>query len=257
MKDAFGNLQRALLLGGGSDIGLAIVERLVTDHGVTEVILAGRSPERFTFDHTGVTTRKVGFDATKPTDHDTVFTEMFADGDIDVVVVAFGVLIREQGVNTEPAAVLDMLETNYVGAVSALIHAGRRLAAQGHGHLIVISSVAGQRARPDNYLYGSTRAALDFVARGMIHELSEAGVGITILRPGFVHSKMTAGWKPAPFSSTPSQVAKAAVSHLDRSDGTIVWVPGALFALAVVIKLLPSPLLRRLSSARRTGTNQA
>lgn len=246
MKDAFGNLQRALLLGGGSDIGLAIVERLVTDHGVTEVLLAGRSPERFAFDHTGVTTRKVGFDATKSADHEAAFTEMFADGDIDVVVVAFGVLIREQGVNTELTAVLDMLETNYVGAVSALLQAGRRLAAQGHGHLIVISSIAGQRARPDNYLYGSTRAALDFVARGLIHELSEAGVGITIVRPGFVHSKMTAGWKPAPFSSTPSQVAKAAVSHLDRRDGTIVWVPGAMRLMAWILKALPTAVLARI-----------
>lgn len=246
MKDAFGNLQRALLLGGASDIGLAITERLVTDHGVTELILAGRSPERFTFVHTGVTTRKVVFDATSTTDHEAVFTAMFADGDIDVVIIAFGVLIREQGVNTDPKAVLGMLDTNYLGAVSALLHTGRRLVEQGHGHLIVISSIAGQRARPDNYLYGSTRAALDFVARGMFHELSKAGVGITIVRPGFVHSKMTTGWKPAPFSSTPDQVATAAVANIDRTDGTIVWVPAAIRVVAWILKVLPTTLIARI-----------
>lgn len=249
MRDAFGRVQSAVILGGGSDIGVATAARLVRDAGVKHVVLAGRDPDRFASTAgtlIGATTRLVHLDATAIDGHHTAFEQIFADGDVDVVVLAFGVLMRESGFDTDIEATVEMLETNYVGAVATLLRTARNLQRQGHGHIIVLSSIAGQRARPDNYLYGSTRAGLDFVARGMAPELEAAGVRLSILRPGFVYSKMTAGWKPAPFSVKADDVARVIVQEIEHPSSTIVWIPRFLRFVAMALKLLPTSILRRL-----------
>lgn len=249
MKDAFGRIQSAVILGGGSDIGVAVARRLVRDAGANQVVLAGRDPARFestAAELSGATTRLVPLDATDVESHGAVFEQIFADGDVDVVLLAFGVLIRENGFETDIDATVRMLQTNYVGAVAALLTTARYMKQQGHGHIVVLSSIAGQRARPDNYLYGSSRAGLDFVARGMAPSLKEAGVRLSIIRPGFVHSKMTAGWKPAPFSVKADDVAGVIVREIEHPSSTIVWVPPAMQAIAWILRLLPASLLRRL-----------
>jgi decaprenylphospho-beta-D-erythro-pentofuranosid-2-ulose 2-reductase len=249
MKDALGKIQSAVILGGGSDIGVAVAGRLVRETGVKNVVLAGRDPARFasTADTlTGATTRLVALDATDVDSHGTAFEQIFADGDVDVVLLAFGVLIRENGVETDIDATVEMLETNYVGAVATLLRTARYLQNQGHGHIIVLSSIAGQRSRPDNYLYGSSRAGLDFVARGMAPGLKASGVRLSIIRPGFVHSKMTAGWKPAPMSVKADDVARVIVREIEHPSSTIVWVPPAMQVIAWILRLLPASLLRRL-----------
>jgi decaprenylphospho-beta-D-erythro-pentofuranosid-2-ulose 2-reductase len=249
MRDALGRVQSAVILGGGSDIGVAVAGRLVSDAGAKRVVLAGRNPDRFaatTETLTGASTRLVNLDATDLAGHETAFAQIFADGDIDVVLLAFGVLIRENGFDTDIDSTVEMLETNYVGAVAALLRTARYLARQGHGHIIVLSSIAGQRARPDNYLYGSTRAGIDFVARGMAPGLEAAGVRLSIIRPGFVHSKMTAGWKPAPFSVKADDVARVIVREVEHPSSTVVWVPPAMRVIAWILRLLPASLLRRL-----------
>lgn len=249
MRDAFGKVQSAVILGGGSDIGVAVAGRLVRDTGVKHVVLAGRDPARFastTSALTGASTRLVSLDATDLDGHGAAFEQIFGEGDVDVVLLAFGVLIRESGFETDIDATVGMLQTNYVGAVAVLLRTARHLQRQGHGHLIVLSSIAGQRARPDNYLYGSSRAGLDFVARGMAPALKAAGVRLSIIRPGFVHSKMTAGWKPAPFSVQADDVARVIVREIEHPSSTIVWVPPVMQAIAWILRLLPASLLGRL-----------
>jgi decaprenylphospho-beta-D-erythro-pentofuranosid-2-ulose 2-reductase len=249
MRDAFGRIQSVALLGGGSDIGVGAVTRLVHELGVDQVVLAGRNPDRFAptaASLAGATTRLVAFDATEHSGHAAAFDEIFSGADIDVVIIAFGKLMPETGVDTDVDAVIDMLETNYVGAVSALLRAAQHLTRQGHGHIVVLSSIAGQRARPDNFLYGSTRAGLDFVARGMLSHLAAAGIRLSIIRPGFVHSKMTTGWKPAPFSVTADHVAEIIVKEIAHPSSPIVWVPPIMRWIAMILKILPASILSRL-----------
>ncbi len=248
MRDALGNVQTVAVLGGGSDIGAAIARRLVGYAGATRLVLAGRNAGRFEagFADLAVSIKTVEFDAVDVGAHEAALDEVFTDDDVDVAVLAFGVLIRETGIATDITETIRMLETNYLGSVSVLMHTARRLARQGHGHLVVLSSIAGQRSRPDNYLYGSTRAGLDFVARGMQTELAEAGIELSIVRPGFVHSKMTEGWKPAPFSVTPTDIAKVVAAKVIKPSGSIVWVPPIMRLIAAVLKVLPVGILTRL-----------
>ena len=98
---------------------------------------------------------------------------------------------------------------------------------QGHGHIVVLSSVAGERGRASNYVYGSSKAGLDAFAQGLNDALAGSGVKVTVVRPGFVHSKMTRGLKSAPLAATPRQVAEVAVKGMKAGKHT-VWAPPAL-----------------------------
>jgi decaprenylphospho-beta-D-erythro-pentofuranosid-2-ulose 2-reductase len=120
-----------------------------------------------------------------------------------------------------------------------------RMKAQGHGSIVVLSSVAGERARRSNFVYGSSKAGVDAFFQGLADALVGTGVHVMVVRPGFVRTKMTAGMKPAPLSTTPEAVADAIVAGLARGS-TTVWVPPALRYLMSALRHVPRPLFRRL-----------
>jgi len=115
-----------------------------------------------------------------------------------------------------------------------------------HGSLVVLSSVAGERGRKDNFIYGSTKAGLDTFAQGLGDSLHGTGVHVMVVRPGFVETKMTAGREKAPFSTTPDAVADAIVAGL-RKGSEIVWVPAALRFVFSGLRHLPRPVFRRVT----------
>ena len=140
---------------------------------------------------------------------------------------------------------MELATTNYVGAVSVSLAVARLLRRQGHGTLVVLSSVAGERVRKANFIYGSSKAGLDGFAQGLGDSLAGSGASVLIVRPGFVHSKMTAGMDAAPLATTPQKVAEATVAAL-ASGRQIVWVPGALRLVMAVFRHLPRAVFRRL-----------
>lgn len=241
MKDALGRVESVLVLGGGSEIGLATVRALV-GRGTRRVVLAARAPERLEPEAAALRAQgaEVALEAWDAGDADAQPAAIGAlfdrHGDLDVVLAAAGVL-------DGPTA--DVIRTNFLGLAAALAPAAERLRAQGHGTLVVLSSVAGERARRSNYLYGSSKAGLDAFAQGLGDALTGSGVGVLVVRPGFVHTKMTAGLDPAPLATTPDKVAEAIVAGLARGSHT-VWVPGPLRWVMSVLRHLPRPLFRRL-----------
>jgi decaprenylphospho-beta-D-erythro-pentofuranosid-2-ulose 2-reductase len=196
------------------------------------------------------TVRAIPFDATDTSSHQTTIDRCFAEHpDIDLVLIAFGVLGHGAGVDTDTGNAAEAVTTNYVGAVSSGLAAARRLREQGHGTIVVLSSVAGERARRSNFVYGSSKAGLDAFAQGLGDALVGSGVRVLVVRPGFVHSKMTKGLDPAPFATTPEAVANAITEAL-ASGKEIVWVPSVLRWVAMVFRHLPRPLWRRVSANR-------
>ncbi|MFC4058130.1 decaprenylphospho-beta-D-erythro-pentofuranosid-2-ulose 2-reductase [Planomonospora corallina] len=246
MRNALGSVDTVLLLGGRSEIGLAIVERLVSG-GARRVVLAAR-------DAAGGEPPVIGkaevhlldFDASRPETHGEVI-EAAAElvGDLDVVIPAFGVLGRQEEYDADPVAAARAVAVNYGGHVSAGLAAARRLREQGHGTLVVLSSVAGVRVRRANFVYGSAKAGLDGFAQGLGDALHGSGARVMVVRPGFVIGRMTEGMTPAPLSSTPGQVADAVVAGL-RSGAEVVWVPGALRPVFAVMRALPRAIWRRM-----------
>ena len=240
-----------LVLGGRSEIGLALAERLVAE-GATTVVLAARRSDELDVERErlaeagAATVDTVEFDADDLSCHREVLDEVVArHGQLDTVLVAFGILGAQQRAETEAAHAVAVVHTDYVAQVNVLTHLTNLLRAQGTGRLVVFSSVAGVRVRRANYVYGSAKAGLDGFASGLADALAGSGVRLLLVRPGFVIGRMTEGMEPAPFSSTPEQVADAAITALRRGRGE-VWVPRVLRPVFAVLRLLPRPLWRRL-----------
>ncbi|MFC8232220.1 decaprenylphospho-beta-D-erythro-pentofuranosid-2-ulose 2-reductase [Streptomyces sp. NPDC056661] len=249
MKDAFGAPQSLLLLGGTSRIGLATARRLIARRTRT-VWLAGRpSPglesAAAELRALGAYVRTVDFDALDTESHETALGKIFTEGDIDMVLLAFGILGDQERDEEEPLSAVRVAQTNYTGAVSAGLVCAGALQEQGHGSLVVLSSVAGERARRADFIYGSSKAGLDAFAQGLGDALHGTGVHVMVVRPGSVRSGTTAGMAGAPLATTPEAVADAIVTGLRRRSET-VWVPGALRAVMSALRHVPRPLFRRL-----------
>ncbi|MFH9953103.1 decaprenylphospho-beta-D-erythro-pentofuranosid-2-ulose 2-reductase [Streptomyces roseolus] len=250
MKDAFGAPQSLLLLGGTSAIGLATARRLIARRTRT-VWLAGRpSPELAaaagSLRALGAEVHVVPFDALDTDVHAERLGQVFAEGDVDLVLLAFGVLGDQARDESDPAAAVRVAQTNYTGAVSAALVCAGALQAQGHGSLVVLSSVAGERGRRADFIYGSSKAGLDVFAQGLGDALHGTGVHVMVVRPGAVRAARPAGRpEPTPLSTTPEAVAGAIELGLRRRSET-VWVPAPLRLVASALRHVPRPLHRRL-----------
>ncbi len=252
MKDALGSVQSALVLGGTSDIALAIVRRLVDDR-CARVVLAGRDPGGLEkaaagLSREGVEVATTPFDADDAEHHAAQIAAIFAEhGDLDLVLLAFGVLGTQDGFDADPASASRVVHTNLGGAVSASLAVAQQFRRQGHGTLVVLSSVAAERARKSNYVYGATKAGLDAFAQGLGDALAPLGIDVMVVRPGFVHTRMTEGMDAQPFATTPDAVADAVVRGL-RRGATTVWAPGILRWVFAVMRHLPRPVWRIVSA---------
>ncbi|MBI1378496.1 MAG: decaprenylphospho-beta-D-erythro-pentofuranosid-2-ulose 2-reductase [Frankiales bacterium] len=250
MSDALHRPSSVLLLGGTSDIGLATVRALASP-ALRRVVLAARpSPARDAaveqLTEAGVPEVCVrDFDAADTASHAQVLDSVFAGPDVDVVVVAFGVLGEQRELEEAPDLAVELARVNYLGGVSSCLLAAQRLRRQGHGSIVVLSSVAGDRPRRSNFVYGSSKAGLDSLARGLADSLRGTGVHVLVVRPGFVRSSMTEHLDPAPLAVTPADVAAAVVDGLRRGS-TVVYVPRVMRLVMTGLRHVPGPIFRRL-----------
>lgn len=241
----------ALVLGGTSDIGRAVLEALAP-LGLQRVVLASRTPGgETTLAGGAIECSSLAWDALDVDGHGPLFDRAAEQlGRIDLVVCAVGMLGHHAGLAMGPAQVDEMVRTNFAGPAAALAVAADRLVAQGGGSLVVFSSVAGVRPRRSNYVYGSTKSGLDAFARGIADAVHGTGVQVLVVRPGFVRSSMTEGLDPAPFSCEPAAVGTAVARALQRRRSAVVWVPPLLGPLFGVLANLPTPLWRRIAGDR-------
>jgi len=244
---------RVLLLGGTSEIGVAILSSLNLAPGA-EVILAGRDPQRL--EAAGKPLNRpvtvANYDALEPDAHQAFAAEVCAGGVPDLVIAATGILIPQEQVERDVRLAATMIETNFTGHVTALLAFGEAMRRRGSGTIVVLSSVAAVRPRKFNSVYGATKAGLDAFARGYADSLHGTGVRVLLVRPGFVTGRMTRGMRPAPLATTPGKVGAAVATAL-RGEGRggqkpVVWVPAPLVGLATVMKLIPRPVWRKLEN---------
>jgi len=250
MKNALGESQTIVLLGGNSDIGVAIVRAAITPF-TRQVVLACRDLGRGEVVAAGLRTDQlavavVAFDGARPEGH-TQFVAGLAEqyGNLDLVIVAYGVLGEAERTRTDVSAAVELAQVNFTGTVGALIAIGNQLVSQGGGSLVVLSSVAGERVRDANPVYGATKAGVDGFCQGYGDWLASQGVHLLVVRPGFVHSAMTAGMKAAPFATTPEKVAEVTVKAL-HSGRRMVWAPPILRVVFSILRHVPGPVWRRL-----------
>ena len=251
MKNAVGAVASVLLIGGRSEIGLAIVRRLV-EGGARRVVLAVRDGKpdetvvRLLHDAGAGLVETIELDVTAPSTHRAaVRRAVELAGDLDVVVDAAGVLGSTQAYEQDPVGAAESAVANFSGHVAVGLAVAEVLRTQGHGTLVVLSSVAGVRVRKANYVYGAAKAGLDGFAQGLGDALAGSGARVMVVRPGFVRTRMTAGMPDGPFATGPDEVARAVVAGLASGRET-VWAPAKLAPIFAVLRLLPRVLWRRL-----------
>jgi len=249
--DAVGNPQTILLLGGTSEIGLAICERYLQNARARIVLAAmpgdpGRDAAVAQMNAAGArSVELIDFEATDPDTHPKMIDQAFANGDVDVAIVAFGILgDAEELWQNQHKAVL-AAEINYTAAVSVGVLLAEKMRAQGFGQIIAMSSAAGERVRRSNFVYGSTKAGLDGFYLGLGEALREFGVRVLVIRPRQVRTRMSAHVKEAPLTVDKEYVANLAVTAAAKGK-ELVWAPAAFRYVMMVLRHVPRPIFRKL-----------
>lgn len=245
--------RRALLIGGTSEIGIAIVEALA-EKGPLEAALLGRdrqgmsvAAQRLREKGCARVEQIEGLSASTPDRHDELLSAAFAAlGGVDVAILAIGVLPPPEGLPADISEALNALDVNVRGAGSLLMETCSLMREQGGGSVIVLSSAAAVRPRAGSAVYCASKAGIDALALALGDALAPEGVEVMTLRPGFVRTRMTRGLKEAPLACDPQDVAAAALAGLQRG-ARVVWAPPAMRWAMLVLRLLPAPIFRRLS----------
>jgi decaprenylphospho-beta-D-erythro-pentofuranosid-2-ulose 2-reductase len=194
---------------------------------------------------TGARLEVLDFDAHDLEAHAAVVEAAADGGDLDVMVVAYGVLGDNERAWTDAGAAVELARTNYLAPVVSGVALGDRIRRQGHGVVVALSSVAGERPRRSNFVYGSTKAGFDAFYVGLAEALRPLGGRVLVVRPGFVRTKMTEGLEAAPLTVSADDVARAVVEGVAAGREQL-WVPRAMRPVMSALRHLPRPLFRRL-----------
>ena len=243
--------RRVLVIGGSSEIAGAIAAELVGE-GAREIVLAGR--DAAALGRAGESLREKGaervetvmLDAARTFGHGAALRSAFEMlGEVDVAILAVGVLGARGGLPDDIPAAVEVLRVNTVGTASLLMETARLLREQGSGTIVVLSSVAAERGRAANAVYCASKAGLDTLAQALDDELRGEGVRVMVVRPGFVRTRMTAGLPEAPLATSAQVVARETVRGLRRRAHT-VWAPARMRWVMVAMRLLPRNVFRRI-----------
>ncbi len=242
-------MAKILILGATSPIARALALRFA-ENGAA-LVLAARDlteAERIAADvgvRTGATAAAAPFDATDLASHPAVLRSAIASlGGLDGVVAAFGTLGDEDAAQSEPAAALDTIAQNFIGAVSILTLAAAHLEQQRAGFIIVLGSVAGDRGRARNYVYGASKGALALFAQGLRGRLAGAGVHVLTVKLGTVDTRMTYGRDDARLTTSPERAADAIyAAWLRRAE--VVYVPRFWRAIMGALRAIPERQFKR------------
>lgn len=166
---------------------------------------------------------------------------------LDTVLIAHGVLPDQEQCESDVGAALESIDVNFLSVVSLCTLAGNELQQRGAGTLAVISSVAGDRGRQSNYVYGSAKAGVDAFLQGLRNRLWHHGVHVVTAKPGFVDTPMTAhiADRGGPLWARPEDVAKGIIRAIEKKKNE-VYLPGFWALIMLVIRSVPEALFKRL-----------
>ncbi|MCA6078772.1 SDR family oxidoreductase [Fulvivirga sedimenti] len=241
-------MKSVLLLGAMSDVGQALANQYVNDGW--DVWLAARNLEKLDLLRNDIRIRTNKdcscflFDALDFESHQTFFSSL--PGCPDVVILIFGLLGDQEKAARNWDQSKAILETNYTGAVSILNIVAAAMADRGSGTIAGISSVAGDRGRKSNYLYGSAKAGFTAYLSGLRNDLFSKGVHVVTVKPGFMNTKMTENLDlPGPLTAEPDQVAKKIQQAIKKKKNT-VYIKGIWRWIMLIIVLIPEFVFKRM-----------
>lgn len=240
-----------VILGATSSIARAIAHRFA--EAGHPILLAGRDVgdlERDAADlrlRHGVAAKTLRFDATDFASHP-AFVDACVNSDVgslEGVVLCHGYMAEQDEAARDFDLARQMIDINYTSAVSVLNPLADHLAKAGRGFICGVSSVAGDRGRQSNYLYGSTKAALSTYLQGLRNRLSRSGVNVVTVKPGFVDTAVTFG-RPGLFLVAPPQKVGADVFRAVRRGRSEIYTPWFWRGIMGIIKSVPEPVFKRM-----------
>lgn len=244
-------MTKVAIFGATSAIAAAVARRLAAEGA--RLHLVARDPERLEAVAADLRARGAASVTTATADladtdrhTDLVARAAAALDGLDAVLIAHGTLGDQAEAEADAAVLLRDMRTNLLSPISLLTHLGNAMAARGQGTIAVVGSVAGDRGRASNYAYGAAKGGLGVFVAGLRHRLGRLGVRVTLVKPGFVDTPMTAGIaKGGPLWATPDRVA-ADIHRALRTGPAVLYTPWFWRPIMLVIRLLPDAVFRRL-----------
>jgi decaprenylphospho-beta-D-erythro-pentofuranosid-2-ulose 2-reductase len=244
-------MQRVLIIGATSAIAEATA-RIYAERG-SRLHLVARTPARLDTVVEDLRIRgaaDVGRDALDMNDlgrHEAVLDSAWAAlGDVDVVLVAHGTLPDQKACEASVETAMAEFATNATSTIALLTLVANRMEKAGRGSIAVISSVAGDRGRASNYLYGSAKAAVSTFLSGLRQRLSKRGVDVVTIKPGFVDTPMTRDFKKGALWAKPDAVAAGIVKAVDKGT-PVAYLPWFWFVIMTIIRAVPEFIFKRVS----------
>ena len=243
--------RRAIVVGASSGIGEAIARRLAAEG--THVALVARRQRELdaivaSLQQDKKTARAYAHDVTRFDEVPTLFDRIIADlGGLDLIVYASGVMpaVEESEYNFQKDR--NMVEVNLLGAMAWLNPACARFEAARQGTIVGISSIAGVRGRRGNPAYCTTKAAFTTYLESLRNRVARHGVNVVTIKPGFVETPMTQGRQGMFWLISADRAAEISLAIAKRGDGPSQFVPWRWSIIALIVRLLPSLIFRRLN----------
>ncbi len=243
--------RRTIVIGATSAIARA-TERLLAEAG-DEMFLVARDREKLEAVSNDLAVRygakvHVGILDVRDFDqHEVIISEAFETlGWVDLVILAHGDLPDQRACQASPALTLDAFAVNALSVMSLLTYVSARLENQAWGIIAVVSSVAGERGRRSNYVYGSAKGAVSLFLQGLRSRLYPFGVRVLTVKPGLVDTPMTAGMRSGPLWATPGRIAAGLVRSIEGSKD-VVYLPWYWRWIMLVVRILPEGVFKKLS----------
>jgi decaprenylphospho-beta-D-erythro-pentofuranosid-2-ulose 2-reductase len=242
-----------LIIGATSAIAQAVAQRYASEGG--RIFLVARDAARLDVLADDLKVRgalQVDTLAADMLEHDrhpeVIAAALDALPDLDAVLIAHGVLPDQEACQASAQQSMEMIDVNFLSSVSLLTPLANIFAERGRGTLAVISSVAGDRGRQSNYVYGAAKSGLDAFLQGLRNRLSKSGVHVVTIKPGFVISPMTdhIEGRGGPLWATPDKVAAGIVQAIEK-DKDVVYLPGFWALIMFIIRNIPERIFKKLS----------
>lgn len=172
---------------------------------------------------------------------------MIGEAGLDHIILAYGTLGDQAAAQAQVAIAHDIARVNYQSAQSWMLAAAEYFRARGRGSLVVLGSVAGDRGRRSNFIYGASKAAMATLVEGLDHFFAGTAVRVVVVKPGPTYTAMTAGMKRGgPLWSTPEQVARVVRRAADRG-GPTQYAPARWRLIMLIIRMIPRPIFAKLN----------
>lgn len=241
-------MRKVMIVGATSAIAEQVA-RLYALRG-DDLFLTGRNQQRLEAVAADLKLRGAGKVETAVLDidelraHPAVLERAWSAGEVDVVLLAPGTLPDQAACEASAMLTVREFSTNGLSAIAFLTLVAQRMQSQGRGTIAAISSVAGDRGRQSNYVYGAAKGALSIFLGGMRQRLAKSGIAVVTIKPGFVDTPMTREFKKGLLWASPQSVARGAVRAIDRRRN-VVYLPWFWWGIMCIIKHVPEALFKR------------